>query len=365
MKVGITGANGQLGYFVRCKLAFHYGFDVTIAGRAEFANPEALQAFAADREVIVHLAGVNRGTDAEVAEGNRTLAEQLIVALSNAPGIRQVIYSSSVQRDLENVYGRAKAAAADALAQGAARSGASFLEVVLPNLFGEFTRPKYNSFVGTFCDQVMAGAELSVHNDNPVNLMHYGEAADLIAAAIAERASGQTRPTGRDTSVATVATMLKAMHADYRLGIIPDLRDRFALNLFNTYRSYVYPAMYPFRLERKADNRGSLFEVVKERNGGQVFYSSTHPGITRGNHFHFDKVERFLVVSGDARISIRKVFTKEVRHFGVSGDAPCFVDMPTMHTHNITNIGDGELLTLFWSHDIFDPARPDTYMEPV
>jgi len=365
LKVGVTGGRGQLGYYVRVRLAYHHGLEVSVADRETFSDTQQLDAFVLANDVIVHLAGVNRGTDEEVAHGNRNLATELAAAIDRVGQPRHLIYASSVQRDHTSVYGLAKAAVAEILSDAVARNAGTCVELVLPNLFGEFTRPRYNSFVGTFCALLANGEEPTVNADAPVSLLHYQDAADAIAGAIASRGQVQLRPEGRPTTVGAVDRLLRQMLADYRLGIVPDLRDRFELQLFNTLRSYLYPSLYPFALERKQDNRGSLFEVVKERNGGQVFYSSTFPGITRGNHFHFDKVERFLVVSGRARISIRKVLTDEVRHFDVSGEAPCFVDMPTLHTHNITNTGSGELLTLFWSHDIFNPARPDTYMEPV
>ena len=365
MKVGITGANGQLGYYTRVRLSYHHGMDVRPADRNTFADPAALDDFVSECDVIVHLAGINRGSDEEVVDGNRALATALASAVQRAGKARRIVYSSSIQRDRDNVYGSAKAAVSDILRGTAELTGGSLLELILPNLFGEFTRPHYNSFVGTFAALLAQGQEPQVNASAPVSLLHYQDAADAIAAGVSGVDSAQVRPPAHQTSVGEVDRLLRAMLDDYKLGIVPDLRDRFHLQVFNTLRSYLYPQMYPFALERKQDNRGSLFEVVKERNGGQVFYSSTLPGVTRGNHFHFDKVERFLVVSGQGRIAIRKVLTGEVHHFDVSGDTPCFVDMPTLHTHNITNTGPGELLTLFWSHDIFDPARPDTYMEPV
>ena len=137
------------------------------------------------------------------------------------------------------------------------------------------------------------------------------------------------------------------------------------LDFFNTYRSYLYPDHYPVPLNLRTDARGGLFEAVKSHQGGQTFLSTTHPGVTRGRHYHHHKVERFLVVSGQAEIRIRRLFGDEVRVFKVNGAEPCFIDMPTFHTHEITNVGDTDLLTLFWSHEIFDPSNPDTYSEPV
>ncbi|TWG94772.1 UDP-2-acetamido-2,6-beta-L-arabino-hexul-4-ose reductase [Mesorhizobium sp. J18] len=366
MRLALTGAYGQFGYHARCRLQYHHGHEVVPGGRDVYSSPEALRKFVSQCDAVIHVAGVNKGTDEEITEGNRFLVTALIGALEAAGGNAPVIYASSIQRGTGTVYGAAKRQAGRLLADYCSRSGRRFVEVVLPNLFGEFTRPHYNSFVGTFCVQLANGEALSIHGDNPVELMHYLEAADYIAGLLESDVEGDVRPEGRRTSVLAVADRLRAFHADYgTVGIVPDLRDPFDLRLFNAYRSVLFPSRYPCRLEPRSDNRGSLFECVKNRHGGQVFYSSTHAGITRGNHFHFDKVERFVVLSGRARISVRRIFSDEVHHFDVDGENPCFIDMPTFHAHNITNTGKGELLTLFWTHDFFDPEHPDTYAEAV
>ncbi len=158
---------------------------------------------------------------------------------------------------------------------------------------------------------------------------------------------------------------LRGIHESYQAGIIPNLSDPLELEFFNTYRSYLYPDHYPVPLNFLTDARGGLFEAVKSHHGGQTFLSTTHPGVTRGRHYHHQKVERFLVVSGQAEIRIRRLFGEQVKSFKVSGDKPCFIDIPTFHAHEITNVGETELLTMFWSHEIFDPLNPDTYSEPV
>ena len=195
--------------------------------------------------------------------------------------------------------------------------------------------------------------------------MHYVDAADEFANAITNELEGQIRPLAALTSVQSVADMLTEFHEGYQQGKIPDLRDTFKRDMFNTLRSCMYPGMFPFKLTRHSDPRGSFFECIRMESGGQVSFSTTVPGITRGNHFHFRKVERFLVLSGNARISIRRLGFEQPQHFDVTGDLPCFIDMPTFHTHNITNTGSGELLTLFWTNEYFDPLFPDTYPEAV
>ena len=163
-----------------------------------------------------------------------------------------------------------------------------------------------------------------------------------------------------------LADLLTAQSRQYFGALeIPPLQAALDLALFNCLRSAAFPQAYPIPLELRSDARGSLFEAVRSHRAGQTFFSTTHPGVTRGNHFHFGKVERFLVVGGQARISIRRLFDDQVHAFEVRGDQPVYIDMPTLHTHEITNVGDGELLTLFWAHEFFDPQRPDTYFEPV
>lgn len=365
MRVLLTGASGQLGYICRVSLVHKHGFHVIPAGRDAFADPHALQQSVGECDAIVHLAGINRGTDDDVATGNPALATALVEACSGAGVAPHIVYASTIQIHRGNVYGDAKKKAGEILKAFCDGVGAPYSEIVLPNLFGEFSRPGYNNFTGTFCHQVARGEAPSVNADAPVSLLHYSEAADIIAGALGDGAGGTIEPEGHATSVGTVAGLLQRFAADYASGTVPPLSDMFETRLFNAYRQVLYPDMFPAALTRHADARGSFFECIREYSGGQTSFSTTVPGITRGDHFHFDKIERFLVLSGRARISIRRIFDDEVRHFDVSGDEPVFIDMPTFHTHNITNTGDAELLTLFWVNEHFDPDRPDTWPEKV
>jgi UDP-2-acetamido-2,6-beta-L-arabino-hexul-4-ose reductase len=165
--------------------------------------------------------------------------------------------------------------------------------------------------------------------------------------------------------VSELLRLLQSISATYSEGIIPDLSDDLSLDLFNTYRSYLYPSIYPVPLIKRTDTRGSLVELVKGGSGGQSFISDSHPNIVRGNHYHLRKVERFVVLRGQATIGIRRLFDNVVINFPVDGETPAFVDMPTMHAHNLTNVGSTELVTMFWSHEIFNPDAPDTYAEMV
>lgn len=364
-RIGITGAAGQLGFVARARLQFHHAMEVIPAERQTFANPRSLAAFVSQCDVIVHLAGINRGSDEEIENGNRKLAEALVQSCRQAKAKPAIVFSSSIHRDRDTPYGRAKRQCADILEEFCRSADTQFTEIVFPNLFGEFSRPFYNNFVGTFCHQISSGQEPTIDQDTEIELLHYVDAADTIAQAITVGVSGVMRPTGVTSRVGKIAALIKDFHGEYATGTVPDLRDPFKLKLFNTYRAYVFPQIYPVALTRHVDNRGSFFECVRAKNRGQVSFSTTLPRITRGNHFHFQKIERFLVISGTARISVRKLYSNETRQFDVIGQDPCFIDMPTMHTHNITNTGSDELLTLFWTNEFFEPKNPDTYSEPV
>jgi UDP-2-acetamido-2,6-beta-L-arabino-hexul-4-ose reductase len=201
--------------------------------------------------------------------------------------------------------------------------------------------------------------------DADLELLHAQRVAEHIYRLIERPEPGEARPAGVVLTVTELLRKLSEAKDFYGAQLIPPLQDSFELDLFNTYRSYLFPQHYPVLSARREDERGNLFEAVKSLHGGQCFISTTKPGITRGNHYHRRKIERFLVLSGDATIRVRKMFSPQAVDFPVSGATPQYVDMPTLHTHNITNTGADELVTLFWAHEIFDPEQPDTYKEIV
>jgi UDP-2-acetamido-2,6-beta-L-arabino-hexul-4-ose reductase len=238
-------------------------------------------------------------------------------------------------------------------------SGARFEDARLPNLFGEHGRPHYNSVIATFCRLLADGAAPRIDEDRTLDLLHATDAAAVLLGL--DKAAAPVR-----CSVRQIAGRLTEFATVYRDGQIPALVSDFDVRLFNTYRSHCFPAHYPIALPRHSDARGELVEAVKAHGGGgQTFFSTTRPGITRGQHFHLAKVERFLVVRGEAEIALRRVLHDDVVRFRVSGREPAIVDMPTMWAHSITNVGTEDLLTLFWANEVFDPASPDTYAETV
>jgi len=368
MTIGITGSDGFVGRHVRCLLRAR-GLTPRLAPRDVFDDAAALAAFVDGLDAVVHLAGVNRAPDAELFARNVALADSLVAACEATGATPHVLFASSThtERATPTAYGEGKAEAALRLAAWAGRAGGAVTTFVVPHVFGEYGRPHYNSAVATFAHQLAHREEPVVHQDAPLEQLHAQDLAEALVDAAGEGASGATtkRLAGHPTTVVEVLDELRGMDATYRGGVIPSVSDPFRLRLFNTYRSFLYPDHYPVAVPLHADARGHLFETVKAGSGGQCFVSTTHPGITRGNHFHRFKVERFFVLSGTASIRIRPVLEAEPREFVVSGDAPCYVDIPTLQTHNITNVGSGELVTLFWAHEFFDPERSDTYFEDV
>lgn len=364
-KIVITGSEGLIGWHFQCRLLVEQGIEAIPVGRKAFANDAVLVELLSNCDGIIHLAGMNRGEDAEIEHTNPALAQRLVDTLDHA-GLRpHVVFSSSTHIDRETPYGRSKKSASKVLRSWAERSGASYTSLVLPHVFGEHGRPFYNSVVSTFCHQLALGQAPSIEHDGELELLHAQDVVKIALDALTRKGIDEVRPSGRKMRVSELLFKLQSFANSYLNGVIPDLSDRFDLCLFNTFRSYLFPAHYPVLLELHADERGSLFEAVKTEHGGQAFVSTTRPGVSRGNHFHFAKVERFLVVQGEAEIKLRRLFDREVTNFRVTGREPVFIDMPTLHTHSITNVGENELITLFWSHEFFDPERPDTYSESV
>lgn len=363
MRIVLTGAGGFLGWHTRLRLAALTDHEVVPVTRD---NWDQLDAVVSRADAVIHLAGVNRAeTDAEVEQGNVTLGSDVARAIAAARRPLRVVMSGTIQVERDNAYGRGKLAAQRAIADATSSRGGHFVDVCLPNLFGEHGVPNYNSFVATFVAATIAGETPQV-NDNPVELLHVQDAAQTLINAL-DSGEARLRPDGVQTGVVEVWELLQEFHRSYlSVGEIPNLSSKFRIDLFNTYRAGLFPEHYPINLVPHSDPRGSFVETVRCRGGeGQSSFSTTVPGITRGEHYHLTKIERFAVIQGSARISLRKMFHDEILDFEVSGEQPVAIDMPVGWVHNITNTGEDVLLTQFWSHELFRPEAPDTFAEPV
>lgn len=369
MKIGITGANGFIGWHLRCYLFTRTDVTETrLAGRDVFSSSDKLCDFVSDLDCIVHLAGVNRAEPKELIDGNIKPARQLVDALTQTGSKPIIIYSSSVQalNPDSSPYAEGKASVSGILDAWAEKTKGSLINLIIPHVFGEYGKPSYNSAIATFAHQIVNNEKPSIHNDGKLELIHVQDLAEKIVALYEEGKSGCFRIKGKTNSVIEVVELLKNLCDTYLDdGQLPDLSDSFNRNLFNTLRGAFMADMRMIQVKKHEDDRGWLVETVKANSGGQCFVSITKPGATRGNHFHRRKVERFFILQGKAQVKLRKLFTEDVIVYELDGAEPSFVDIPTLHTHNITNIGEDELITLFWSDEFFDPGDSDTYFEEV
>ena len=371
IKVGITGQEGFMGQHL-------YNFlgtkaeEITLVPykRALFEDPAKLAEWAAQCDVIVHIAAMNRHEDQQVIyDTNVALVNQLIAAYETAEVSPKIIFSSSTQEERDNLYGKSKRDGRAALETWAQQSGASVISMVIPNVFGPFGMPFYNSFIATFCYQLINGEQPSIHQDAEVSLIYINELIELFYQNIIADSSITETQHLEATSKHKVSEILAKLEsfkeAYVENGQVPDISADFDRNLFNTFTSFIPKDYWPRPFTMHTDNRGAFVEIMRAGTSGQSSYSTTVPGITRGNHYHTRKVERFAVIKGKASIKLRKVNTVEVFEYFLDGSEPSYVDMPIWYTHNITNIGDSELITLFWINEPYDPADPDTYFESV
>ena len=371
MKIVVTGTRGLLGWHAAARLhavncAARYRGDVPpyeleMVDRVEFSDAARLAAAMEGAAAVLHFAGVNRGPDDEVANGNPGIANRVVEACVASGSTPHIVYANSTHSAGDTAYGRSKRMAAGILASGQG----GFTNLVLPHIFGECARPYYNNVTATLIDKLWKGEIPDLDPTGQVRLLHAGAAADMAIDAALKGHCGAISPPGRETSVVELYDRLVAFHASYMADVFPDLSDAFDLALFNSYRTGGYPSHYPKPMRVNEDRRGILFETARTLAGSQSFVSTTLPGQRRGDHFHTDLVERFLVVRGKATIRIRRVLTDEVQSFDVDGNQPYAIDMPPLHTHHIENCGTDEVVTFFWSHRLFDPAVPDTYADPV
>lgn len=365
-RIAITGGFGFLGWHTACRLRALHQTESLRLGRNDLADSDDLAQRLSDVNVVIHIAGVNRAANDQAIElGNVQAAQALARALRAVNKPMTIVYANSTQAELDNSYGRGKAAAAEILGGAAAAIGGHFADLLLPNLFGEHGRPGYNSFVATFAHEILAGREPVVTSDREITLLHAQDAAAALIDAIGRDV--RLIVPGEDVGISTVRAIFQEFHDLYgSRGEIPDVSTKMRLNLFNTYRAArvgkvpeTAPLIY-------SDNRGDLFETVRYHGqSGMSYASTTRVGQKRGEHYHLHKIERFVVVKGEAEIQLRRLLHDEVVTVRVSGERPVFVDMPTLWVHNIRNVGEEDLLTVFWANQLLDPDNPDQFPETI
>lgn len=375
MKIGITGQAGFVGYHLYNTLGLYSEFERVEFEDLYFSDEQMLRGFVKECDVIVHLAAMNRSTIPQVIyDTNILLVSRLISAMEHEKVTPYILFTSSTQEERDNEYGKSKREGRELFERWAKENRASFSGLVVPNVYGPFGRPNYNSFIATFCHKLTHGESPEILQDSRVNLIYVSSLCNFIVDKIKSYTkSGHSKVERCEVSydfeagVTEILAKLKIYKEQYfENGYIPELKDRNDINLFNTFRSYIEPEnTNPVVLKKNSDPRGVFVETIKLGVGGQISFSTTLPGITRGNHYHTRKIERFTVIKGKAKIQLRKIGSADALDFFLDGNEPSYVDMPVWYTHNITNIGDDELYTLFWINEWYDPQDADTFYEPV
>jgi UDP-2-acetamido-2,6-beta-L-arabino-hexul-4-ose reductase len=375
IKIGITGQAGFVGKHIYNTLGlFTDKYERILFEKSFFDDDSKLDSFVKNCDVIIHLAAMNRHNDANVIYNtNVELVTKLIASLERTSSKAHVLFSSSTQEERDNLYGKSKKEGRELLVNWAIKNDAQFTGLVIPNVFGPFGHPYYNSVVATFCHQISHGETPKVDSNGNINLIYVGE---LVAEFIKHIDEATSKSSFAKTYIVehnheiTVLELLDKINIFYnqyqKSGIIPELKSSLDYLLFNTFRCYMpLKKHFPVKFLSHKDPRGAFTEIIRLNVGGQVSFSTTLPQITRGNHFHTRKIERFAVIKGKALIQLRQIGTDEVLDFYLDGDEPAYVDMPVWYTHNIKNIGEEELYTIFWINEFYDPNDPDTYFENV
>ncbi|MEA5067120.1 MAG: NAD-dependent epimerase/dehydratase family protein [Eubacteriales bacterium] len=362
MKVLVTGAGGFIGRNLLLTLR-HQHREIEPLPYDTDAAPGALARLAGDCDFVVHLAGVNRPRDAsEYETGNLGFTEELCAALEKAGNRAPILRTSSTQAELDNPYGRSKRAAEARLREHGARTGAQALIYRLPNVFGKLCRPNYNSAVATFCHNIARDLAVTVTDPaTELSLVYIDDVVAEIVHAMGGHPSPEraVAPVHRAT-LGRIVALLRGFRASRTTLELPDVGDPFTRKLHATYLSYLPAGARAYSLTAHRDARGSFTEFARTGERGQVSINVSKPGIVKGNHFHHTKHEKFLVVWGEGVIRLRQVDEDTVDEYHVRGDVPEVVDIPPGFTHNIENTGAGDMVTVMWASECFDPQNPDT-----
>lgn len=371
MNILITGANGFVGRNMKVRLNAMKDSEFDILEFDIDNSMDELKEMAGKADIVCHFAGVNRPREnEEFRTGNYELTSQLTQFLMDAGNHVPVIMTSSIQAQLGNPYGVSKKQAEDALIEYSEKTGASVYLFRLPNLFGKWSRPNYNSVVSTFCYNIANGKEIQISDrSNEVEFAYIDDVIDKFMAVI----NDEVKPSGHYCEVDTTYTKTLGELADLIYSFrksredrsVPDMSDGFTKALYSTYLSYLPEDAFGYPLKMNIDDRGSFTEIIRTPERGQVSVNISKPGITKGNHWHDTKTEKFLVVNGRGVIRFRKIGDDNVIEYRVNGEEMRVIDIPPGYTHNIENTGDTDMVTVMWANECFDPQHPDTFYEEV
>lgn len=367
MKILITGAKGFIGKNLSLFLKEQGKYIVTEVDRDTSEND--LNDALANTDFVFHLAGVNRPkNDSEFREGNADLTSHIVATL-NANGRKvPLMISSSTQAVSDNAYGASKAEAEKIIEVYGQETGSPYYIYRFPNVFGKWCRPNYNSFVATFCHNILNNIEINIHDPNaPVTLIYIDDVCKCLMALLdGKTASGAVKVTPEySTTVGYVADTLKNFKGSRDNLITENVGVGLERALYSTYLSYMQPSQFSYAIPSYGDERGVFSEVLKTKQAGQFSFFTAHPGITRGGHYHHTKNEKFLVIKGRALFKFEHVITGERYELSVASETPEIVETVPGWSHDVTNVGSEELIVMLWANEIFDREAPDTIAKPL
>lgn len=366
MKILITGAYGFIGRNLVSELR-NQGFSNLMEIDKDSSNEQFTNAIIGS-DFIFHLAGVNRPERVEEFEsGNSKLTNKIVEILINNGKKTPVLMSSSVQASLDNPYGKSKKAAEIILSDYGIKQNAPVYIFRLTNVFGKWSKPNYNSVVATFCHNIANGLPIQITDaDRSLQLAYIDDVINAfincLKSGVAAVNQDLTIKPVYDVTIAELAGSIRSFSESRKNLYVPDTSNEFIKKLYSTYLSYLHPRDFGYMLHSKCDERGSFTEFIRSKSAGQVSINITKPGITKGNHWHHTKNEKFLVIKGMASIRFRRIYNDDIIEYKVSDERFEVIDIPVGYTHQIENTGTSDLITLMWANEVFDQSNPDTYL---
>ncbi|KDR94649.1 UDP-2-acetamido-2,6-beta-L-arabino-hexul-4-ose reductase [Peptoclostridium litorale DSM 5388] len=369
MKILVTGAKGFIGKNLIAELRNRKYNDIFEYDKE--TNPEFLDEYCKEADFVFHLAGVNRPKKkSEFMESNFGFTSTLLDTLKKYMNFCPVMISSSIQAEIDNPYGESKKAGEDLLFDYSKETGAKVLIYRFPNVFGKWCRPNYNSAIATFCHNIAHDLPIKINNPSVImNLVYIDDVVNELINALKGNENKEDAfcvvPVVHTIKLGEIVDLIDSFKKSREERFIPNMSDIFIKKLYSTYLSYLPEDQFNYDLKMNVDQRGSFTEFIKTPDRGQVSVNISKPGITKGNHWHHTKNEKFLVVSGKGVIRFRKIDSDDVLEYFVSGEKMEVVDIPTGYTHNIENLGDTDMVTIMWANEAYDPEKPDTYFLEV
>lgn len=365
MNILVTGSNGFVGKNLIVELK-NQGFENIFAYDKD-TGEQLLDAYCAQADFVFHLAGINRPKhEADFLEGNFGFTSTLLNKLKEHDNICPIMIASSIQAKLDNPYGKSKKAGEDLMKAYQRETGAKVYIYRFTNLYGKWSQPNYNTVVATFCYKIARGEEVTVNDPNAkIKLCYIDDVVrnliDCLNSNPVFEEGYCVVPQQDETTVGQLAQTIQSFKDSRKDLSIANLDKRLDKNLYSTYLSFLPEDSFSYPLKMNKDNRGSFTEFIRTSDRGQVSVNISKSGVVKGNHWHYTKNEKFLVVNGQGVIRFRKVNSDKVIEYHVSGDKLEVVDIPVGYTHNIENIGQSDMVTVMWVNEPFDPDHPDTY----